>query len=88
MNLQGKIAVVTGGAMGNGKGIVESLLKYGASVVILDKSPELTNTVNELGTKGYKVLGINVDISNKNLLVSHKHILHTALYALHHHHTI
>ena len=69
MNLQGKVAVVTGGAMGNGKGIVESLLKYGASVVILDKSTELTNTVNELGTKGYKVLGINVDISNKNLLV-------------------
>ena len=69
MNLQGKIAVVTGGAMGNGKGIVESLLKYGASVVILDKSSELTNTVNELGSKGYKVLGINVDISNKNLLV-------------------
>ena len=66
MNLQGKVAVVTGGAMGNGKGIVESLLKYGASVVILDKSSELTNTVNELGTKGYKVLGINVDISNKN----------------------
>ena len=49
MNLQGKIAVVTGGAMGNGKGIVESLLKAGASVVILDKSSELTNTVNELG---------------------------------------
>ena len=69
MNLQGKIAVVTGGAMGNGKGIVESLLKYGASVVILDKSSELTNTVNELGSKGHKVLGINVDISNKNLLV-------------------
>ena len=69
MNLQGKIAVVTGGAMGNGKGIVESLLKAGASVVILDKSSELTNTVNELGSKGYKVLGINVDISNKNLLV-------------------
>ena len=69
MNLQGKIAVVTGGAMGNGKGIVESLLKAGASVVILDKSSELTNTVNELGSKGYKVLDINVDISNKNLLV-------------------
>ena len=68
MNLQGKVAVVTGGAMGNGKGIVESLLKYGASVVILDKSTELTNTVNELGTKGYKVLGINVDISNKNAM--------------------
>ena len=69
MNLQGKIAVVTGGAMGNGKGIVEVLLKYGASVVILDKAKELTDTVNELGTKGYKVLGINVDISNKNAMV-------------------
>lgn len=69
MNLQGKVAVVTGGAMGNGKGVVESLLKYGASVVILDKSSELTNTINEFGSKGYKVLGINVDISNKNLLV-------------------
>lgn len=69
MNLDGKVAVVTGGAMGNGKGIVECLLKYGASVVILDKSSELTNTVNEFGSKGYKVLGINVDISNKSLLV-------------------
>ena len=69
MNLQGKVAVVTGGAMGNGKGIVEALLKYGASVVILDKASELNETVNEFGTKGYKVLGINVDISNKNLLV-------------------
>ena len=69
MNLQGKIAVVTGGAMGNGKGITEVLLEKGASVVILDKSSELTNTVNEFGAKGYKVLGINVDISNKNLLI-------------------
>ena len=69
MNLQGKIAVVTGGAMENGKGIVEVLLKYGASVVILDKAKELTDTVNELGTKGYKVLGINVDISNKNAMI-------------------
>ena len=69
MNLQGKVAVVTGGAMGNGKGIVEALLKYGASVVILDKASKLNETVNEFGAKGYKVLGINVDISNKNLLV-------------------
>ena len=38
MNLEGKIAVVTGGAMGNGKGIVEALLNYGASVIILDKA--------------------------------------------------
>ena len=32
--LDGKVAVVTGGAMGNGLGIVILLLKYGAKVFI------------------------------------------------------
>ena len=63
MNLEGKIAVVTGGAMGNGKGIVEALLNYGASVIILDKAESLTKTVNEFAALNKKVLGIRVDIS-------------------------
>ena len=33
--LENKVAVVTGGAMGNGLGIVKVFLKYGAKVVIL-----------------------------------------------------
>ena len=36
MNLNNKIAIVTGGAMGNGYGIAEVFLKLGATVVILD----------------------------------------------------
>ena len=36
MKLEGKIAVVTGGAMGNGLGIVKTFLKYGAKVIIYD----------------------------------------------------
>ena len=34
--LENKIAIVTGGAMGNGFGIVKVFLKYGAKVIILD----------------------------------------------------
>ena len=36
MKLQDKVAIVTGGAMGNGLGIVKVFLKYGAKVVIFD----------------------------------------------------
>lgn len=61
--LENKIAIVTGGAMGNGLGIVKVFLKYGAKVAILDYSEKLENTVNEL-KQTYKddVIGYMVDI--------------------------
>lgn len=34
MKLKDKVAIVTGGAMGNGLGIVKVFLKYGAKVII------------------------------------------------------
>ena len=46
MKLDGKIAVVTGGAMGNGLGIVKVFLKYGAKVIILDYSDEIDQTID------------------------------------------
>ena len=46
--LEGKVAIVTGGAMGNGLGIVKVFLKYGAKVAILDYSDKLDETVNKL----------------------------------------
>lgn len=64
MKLEGKIAIVTGGAMGNGLGIVKKFLKYGAKVAILDYSNELENTLKELNTDS--VIGFNVDIRNKS----------------------
>lgn len=65
MKLEGKIAVVTGGAMGNGLGIVKIFLKYGAKVAILDYDDELRNTINTLGQN---VLGYKVDIrDSKNV---------------------
>ena len=66
MKLEGKIAVITGGAMGNGLGIVKVFLKYGAKVIILDYSEKLKETLSNLKSEGYDVLGYKVDISNKN----------------------
>ena len=60
--LEGKVAVVTGGAMGNGLGIVKVFLKYGAKVAILDYSEKLTETVENLKNNGQEVLGYEVDI--------------------------
>lgn len=60
MKLQNKVAVVTGGAMGNGLGITKVFLKEGAKVAILDYDDKITKTVNELNTQN--VLGYKVDI--------------------------
>lgn len=66
MKLENKICVVTGGAMGNGLGIVKVFLKYGAKVAILDYADELENTLNELKNNGYEVIGYKCDIRNIN----------------------
>lgn len=64
--LENKIAVVTGGAMGNGLGIVKVFLKHGAKVIILDYDESVYNTVNELKSNDNFVIGYKVDIRNKN----------------------
>lgn len=62
MKLQDKIAIVTGGAMGNGLGIVKVFLKYGAKVVIFDYSEKVYETVENLKKEGNEVTGYLVDI--------------------------
>ena len=66
MKLNGKVAVVTGGAMGNGLGIVKVFLKYGAKVVILDYSDKISDTLRELNNPN--ILGYKVDIRDKNMV--------------------
>lgn len=66
MKLDGKVAIVTGGAMGNGLGIVKTFLKYGADVIIIDYSDKLVNTLQELNNP--KVLGYKADIRDINML--------------------
>ncbi len=63
-DLEGKVAVVTGGAGGIGRGIVHALLDEGAKVVIADiEAPVLDKAVDELRDRG-EVQGIVTDVSD------------------------
>ena len=69
MKLDGKVAIVTGGAMGIGRGIVNVFLKYGAKVIILDNSSKLKDTILELNGKYPGMInGFIVDIRKKSLI--------------------
>ena len=63
-DLSGKVAVVTGGAAGIGRGIVGALLDEGCRVVIADiEEPVLAATVSELAGRG-DVRGVITDVSD------------------------
>jgi NAD(P)-dependent dehydrogenase (short-subunit alcohol dehydrogenase family) len=63
-DLRGKVAVVTGGAGGIGRGIVEALLDEGVRVVIADvETPVLDVAVAELSARG-DVRGVRTDVSD------------------------
>ena len=69
MKLDGKVAIVTGGAMGIGRGIVNVFLKYGAKVIILDSSEKLKATILELNGKYPGMInGFIVDIRKQSML--------------------
>lgn len=70
--LDGKVAIVTGGAMGNGLGIVKVFLRHKAQVVILDYSDELESAVSTLQGEYSKeaVVGYQVDIRDKEKVQS------------------
>ena len=62
MKLKGKVAIVTGAAMGIGRALAEGLASEGASIVIADVAGAET-AAKEMQGKGYKTLGVKVDVS-------------------------
>ncbi len=63
-DLQGKVAVVTGGAAGIGRGIAEALLEQGARVVLADvERPVLEQAARELSSAG-EVDAVPTDVSD------------------------
>ncbi len=82
--LENKVAIVTGGAQGIGKGIVEKLAKNGAKVIIWDVQREKAETVaHTLKAQGLKVeVTSDIDITKlesveaaaKNIIDTHGQI--------------
>lgn len=66
MNLSGKTAIVTGGAMGIGFGIAYRLAEAGANVAIADMNKSAAeDAAAKLNTKGWKAIAVQTDVSKK-----------------------
>jgi NAD(P)-dependent dehydrogenase (short-subunit alcohol dehydrogenase family) len=66
LGLKGKVAIVTGGAMGMGAVISESLTKEGANVVIADVNIDAANKLAaKLNNGETKAIAIKCDVSKK-----------------------
>jgi len=77
-NLQGKRALVVGGAGAIGLAISEGLLESGARVVIADNREDLSERIKLLKHQGYKCEGLNTDITKQPEIV--KSISDTKVY--------
>lgn len=67
INLKGKTAIVTGGALGIGFGIVYRLAEAGANVIIADfKETEGLAAVTKIENMGWKAKFVKVDVSSED----------------------
>lgn len=64
MNLQGKIAVVTGAAKGIGRAIALALAENGADLVITENVTSASDTAKKIESIGRRVIVAKADVSN------------------------
>ena len=64
---QDQVAIVTGGADGIGRSIVQMLVENGASVVIFDINDErMKDAAQTLQEEGHRVVALNVNVAEEN----------------------
>jgi NAD(P)-dependent dehydrogenase (short-subunit alcohol dehydrogenase family) len=70
-NLDGRVAVVTGGAGGIGRAMGEAFGRAGMKVVLADVQPEpLAKTVEALQADGLEVIGVETDVTTYDSVVA------------------
>jgi NAD(P)-dependent dehydrogenase (short-subunit alcohol dehydrogenase family) len=64
--LQGKVAIVTGGAMGLGKAMATAMAQAGANIVIADLNLEVAEaTAKELLNEGVQAIALKIDVTDE-----------------------
>ena len=67
LDLSGKVAIVTGGAMGIGYGISHSLSEAGTKVVVADLDlAAAEKTAQEIKSRGFEAKAVKIDVSAEN----------------------
>ncbi|MBS0163057.1 MAG: SDR family NAD(P)-dependent oxidoreductase, partial [Nitrospira sp.] len=67
MSLQGKVAIVTGGAQGIGRAIAEGLAEDGADIVVADLDPARSqDAVAAIQKLGRRTLSVKVNVADWN----------------------
>ncbi len=67
-SLEGKTAIITGGNKSLGLGITTGFVESGATVVIMASSKSVHTVAEDFTKKGYKVYGVQVDLSDKKAI--------------------